>query len=214
MGWRKTAAYPSADTIVFDNSLGLSSVTGTIHLTAGELLIDSALSITGPGATRLTIDAAGGSRVVNVDATGSISVNLSGMTITGGSTTGDGGGILNRETLTLTDVTISGNSAGYGGGLRNFETLTVNNSVVANNSANYGGGIDSAGALTVTGSKIRDNTAVQYGGGINSLSFGPRAPGFQFGHQRKLGHRRRGSLQRLRSDFLVGQFGDWQPGFP
>src|SRR5262245_29633815 len=49
------------ETITFD-----PSVSGTIVLTLGELVIDKGLTINGPGASLLTIDAQQSSRVLNI----------------------------------------------------------------------------------------------------------------------------------------------------
>ena len=165
-----SSSYPDADEIVFDGSLGLDATPGTITLTDGELLIESELTVTGPGAEKLTIDAAGTSRVFHVDvnAIDPINVGLSNMTITGGSTTGDGGGIFNRETLTASGLTIVGNSAGSGGGLRSYGQLTVTDCTIEGNSANYGGGLEITGPATVTETIVRDNTAANFGGGIQN----------------------------------------------
>ena len=55
---------------------------------------------------------------------------------------GEGGGILNGGTLTVSNSTLSGNSAGLdGGGIHNGGTLTVSGSTLSGNSASYGGGI-------------------------------------------------------------------------
>src|SRR5262245_23188224 len=54
-------ATTAADEIVF------SQVSGTLKLTSGELKISNALTINGPGAGILTIDAQRLSRVINID---------------------------------------------------------------------------------------------------------------------------------------------------
>ena len=107
------AAATTGETIDF-------SVTGTITLELGELVIDKSLTIDGPGANLLTIDASGndptpnqdngdGSRVLVVS-DGSfgtpIDVEINGLTLSGGDGGGDGGGIENHENLHLIDSTI------------------------------------------------------------------------------------------------------------
>ncbi|MGB7209068.1 MAG: choice-of-anchor Q domain-containing protein, partial [Pyrinomonadaceae bacterium] len=91
------------------------------------------------------------------------------MTITGGSSTGDGGGIRSFGTLTLTAVHLTGNTAGFnGGGIFNTigaGSLTVINSTISNNTANNnasaaGGGISDYSdgtTLTITNSTISGN---------------------------------------------------------
>jgi hypothetical protein len=143
-----------ADTIEFAASL-TSGGPATITLTQGELAITDALTINGPGANLLTIDASGndptpddnffdGSRIFNVDDgnfSAKINVSISGLTLTGGDADGSGGAIFNGEHLEITDSTIIGNSARGGG--------------------DGGGGgvyIGFGGDLTVTDSKISGNT--------------------------------------------------------
>jgi predicted outer membrane repeat protein len=166
-------ANPGADTITFDTA-GVFSTPQTIVLTGGELVIAGDLTITAPGADRLTVDADGGSRVFNVfdgDLADNVVV-IDGLTITGGNTTGNGGGILNRdENLTILNSVLSDNSAARGGGLENQTgTLTVRNSIITGNSANYdGGGLSDSGGYgsVVQNSVISDNSA-NHGGGVRA----------------------------------------------
>src|SRR5438477_9027474 len=86
-----------------------SNVRGTIALTSGELLISKALTILGPGANLLTIDAGNASRVLHVDAHGK-TVSIFGLTFARGQLLGgpyEGGGIRNDSNLTLTACTVS-----------------------------------------------------------------------------------------------------------
>jgi len=79
-----------------------------------------------------------------------------------------GGGIYNRDTLTITESTISDNYADYGGGIRNDGDLTITVSTICNNFAadHCGGGIENCGSLTITESTVSNNTANSQGGGI------------------------------------------------
>ncbi|MCL2118945.1 MAG: right-handed parallel beta-helix repeat-containing protein, partial [Planctomycetaceae bacterium] len=100
-------------------------------------------------------------------------VELAGLTITGGNTAGgDGGGIYvyNGTTLTVTDCTIAGNVASIeGGGIFSHGTLTVTDCTIFGNTARNGGGIHSFnGTLTVTNSTISGNSATDVAGGIFS----------------------------------------------
>ncbi len=73
---------------------------------AGGIVIAKALRVSGAGAGATVIS--GGGPVITVSAG---PVLLRGVTVTGGSAPGDGGGILNTGTLTVAGVTISGNAA-------------------------------------------------------------------------------------------------------
>jgi hypothetical protein len=155
----------------------------TITLTSGELDITTGLTIQGRGAGQLSISGGKNSRVFDVNA--SAPVVLSGLTISNGvafgSSTalyeGDGGGILNLSTLTLSGCIVSGNSGesaapSEGGGIYNAGTLTLTGCTVSSNYANpdfsyaLGGGIYNAGTLTVINSTFSGNHAESEGGGI------------------------------------------------
>ncbi|NER49578.1 MAG: PEP-CTERM sorting domain-containing protein [Symploca sp. SIO1A3] len=159
-----------ADEIFFD--FGLSG--GTINLTGGELLITDDLTISGLGADFLSVDAGGFSRVFNIGGTDPIDVLFEGLTITGGTSNGNGGGILNNfnSALTLTNSIISGNQAAFdGGGIANLGTLTVIESLVSGNLAgdDAAGLVNfSSGTLMVIDSTLSGNSAVDVGGGIGN----------------------------------------------
>ena len=89
--------------------------------------------------------------------------------ITGGNTSGDAGGIMNRGTLQIENGTIRGNKCtASGGGIHNTGSLAVRGgAITGNTSANYsGGGIYNGGGLALMGGSITGNTAGQQGGGI------------------------------------------------
>ncbi|MEX1231508.1 MAG: right-handed parallel beta-helix repeat-containing protein [Planctomycetaceae bacterium] len=162
-----------ADTIDFDASLAGS----TIVLSGTQMTISDALTITGLGASQLTIEANELSRhfVVDDGTAGEIAVQLSGLTLTGGSApgvdgSGNGASIFNLENLTVTNSTISGNAANFkGGGIYNIAgALSVANSTISGNIASYGAGIfnHSTGTVTVANSAISGNTASYFGGGL------------------------------------------------
>ncbi len=188
------AANGVADNIAFN--LGSQ----TIILSQGVLeLTQGTATVTINGANQITVSGNQASNVFQVD-TGA-SVVLQGLTITGGSTTNDGGGIDNTGVLTVTDCTVSGNTtAGGGGGIENFQgtltvsgstfsdntaqartgggidnnfgTLTVVNSTFSGNSAVDGAALDDSGTMTVTNCTLSGNTASMEGGGIQVFSLG------------------------------------------
>jgi hypothetical protein len=162
-----------ADTIGFQSGLS-----GTIVLTQYALGIRSDVSITGPGANLLTVSANGTDRVFDITdfTTNALNVTLRDLVITGGDVAVySGGGILNRENLTIENCTISGNSTGVnGGGIanrplsgQNTPVLTVVNSTLSGNTAdNSGGGIENYGFLYVQDSSFRFDWAARDGGAI------------------------------------------------
>ena len=146
---------------------------GTIKLGSALPAITQNLIIDGTTNT-IAIDGAKTFQVLAVSSGATLALND--LTIQNGANSGgDGGGIGNLGTLTLTNSTISGNSAEFGGGIINDGTATVTNSTISGNSAENGtpfnadgGGIGNGGTLTVTNSAISGNSA-DYGGGISNF---------------------------------------------
>ena len=155
--------------VTFDPAL-YAEGPATIALGGSELTVAKDVTVEGPGAELMTIDAGGVSRVFWIEETSSVS--LSGLTITGGSTDSHGGGIYSRGTLTVTSCMLLGNSAeGRGGGIYDYNTLTVTKTTLLGNTAGESGGgiyIDDGGILTLTDSALSDNAAGT-GGGIFSF---------------------------------------------
>ncbi len=155
-------------------------VTGTINLAGALPELAHSVRLDGPWADRLTVrrDTGGSYRIFTVDS--GATVQTSGLTITNGdlSSGGDGGGILNDGTLTVSHSIITQNSAlGSGGGILNDGTLTIISSTVRDNSAGaHGGGIanepylQTPPTLTIISSSISGNGA-SLGGGI--ANYGP-----------------------------------------
>ncbi|HJT31415.1 MAG TPA: hypothetical protein VJ783_05145, partial [Pirellulales bacterium] len=183
----------SGGTIGFDPSL-FASGPGTIPLTLGELAITKAITIDGPGASQLTLDAGGHSRDFFVSGgTAANYVAISGLTLTGGDGVGttnanynqQGGAILNIGYLTLSHDVIQGNAAQFGGGIHNIHFMTSIDNTITDNRAEarsgspygasvYGGGIYNTGILSSMGDTISGNTAqgngTASGGGISNGS--------------------------------------------
>ena len=150
------------------------------NASTGDLDIRDNVRIVGDGSATTLIDANHIDR--GFDVIGSVTVDLSGLTIENGQTAADGGGIRNVSgTVTLRDSDVSHNASttGAGGGISNSNsahnaggTLTLINGSVDNNSATgtsfgRGGGVFSMGTLTATGTAFHDNQA-SYGAGINA----------------------------------------------
>jgi hypothetical protein len=99
------------------------------------------------------------------------SLTLTNLTVQNGLASGEGGGILNNGTLSVSGCTLSGNSADSGGGIGNAGTMTVQNSTLSGNSVGFGfgGGIDNEGGyITISGSTLSHNSAGNGGGIFNA----------------------------------------------
>jgi hypothetical protein len=190
------AAIMEANTLVGDDTITLPAGTYMLSIpganenaaATGDLDITDAtgeLTVIGTGASSTIIDAAGLDRVFDIqpntsfdNASPSIALHLSDVTITGGSVTGMGGGILNAfATLTIADSVITDNNANdVGGGIAEVVgATTISNSILSDNHSSSGGGIGHfGGLLTVQRSSITGNSCNQFGGGlfIRTASFG------------------------------------------
>ena len=168
-----------ADTITF-----AAAISGTIRLTAGELLVDDPtpnfpLTINGPGAGVLEVsgdaddNGTGDSRVLHITANNA-PVSISGLTLTEGAF-GFGGAVYANESSSLSivngAVTNSDTTGGPGAGIfaDSDTSLTLTNSTVSGNDATgNGGGVFAAGPLTVSGSTFSDNASNGFGAAISS----------------------------------------------
>ena len=156
---------PGADVITFQ-----PSVTGTILLTTGEIAITDSVDIQGPGARSLAVDST--ARIFSISGSTSVTVVISGLTLTGGQAAGNGGAIGNvGANVTLRFVTVSGNNATSEGGAifhnANSGWLTIESSTLSGNTANKAGAIYSIGYnLVIRNSTISGNHATDSIGGI------------------------------------------------
>jgi len=177
-----TAACSAGD-VGNDDIVFAPGVSGTIALTGGQLAISDKVTVIGPGADALTIDAQGQSRIFDIagDQTTSYETTLSGMTLTGGRTTADGengGAVRSLSAFHLVDSIVTGNSTAgqnsVGGGLFMATTTDLTRSRITGNwTEGYGGlagGVMVAfGSANVVDSTIADNWtegSTSGGGGI------------------------------------------------
>jgi hypothetical protein len=155
------------------------NVTGTIALTSDQLLVETSLTITGPGARTLTVarSSANGTPdfgifAVALSGGSSVTVSISGLTISNGNSA-EGGGISNNGTLTVSNCTISGNHASLvGGGLTNSNgrTVTLTNCTLSGNTADDsisdGGAIFNLGTMIMNNCTLAGNSSGDGGGAL------------------------------------------------
>ncbi|MEZ6091000.1 MAG: DUF11 domain-containing protein [Pirellulaceae bacterium] len=170
-----------ADTITFEAGLFTPGSSEMVSLSLGELAITSDLSIEGPGANVLTIDAQNNSRIFDVsDGAGTlINVSISGLTMARGFaddgnpqqfSDGDvGGAIKSRENLTITDSVIRDSNATSGGGISidGGSTTLLRSTISGNQATLSGGGIGIYSDANILNSTISGNSAGVNGGGVN-----------------------------------------------
>ena len=177
---------PDTSTIQFSPALTAGGP-ATLALTRGAVELVGSVSIIGPGADLLTIDASGsdptpgladgegsGIFILGDDVEDLFDAQISGLTLTGGDTQ-YGGAILSTENLTLQNCTITGNyAAQLGGGVAAlYGDVLIDNCLITNNgtdeTTSTGGGIaaSSTASLVITNSTISDNASA-VGGGIHA----------------------------------------------
>lgn len=152
-----------ADAITFDPAV--FAVPQTISLTTGELVISDALTVTGPGAALLTINANKASRIFNTIPSPGKNITFAGMKLTGGSSTGVGGAVVAQgQTITFSDCVLAGNQAKDGGAIGltdGFQTLLILQrcSVTGNTSSQAGGAVTfaSSGQFQILDSTLSGN---------------------------------------------------------
>ena len=156
-------------------------LTGIVTLVSGQIVIDKALTISGPGAQALTV-VNGGGRVFQV-AAGGAAVTIAGLRLTGsGLPAGENGGAIQNVSGALTldglHVVGSGVSAdwrggGIGGGVHSAwspqgTSLTVRNSTFSANNAQKAGAIFAfQQPVTIDNSTLTGNSAADSGGAIS-----------------------------------------------
>ena len=181
-------AWVGLQAVLADDALGTRNITLSSDVSPIDPANDGALVVKGTVVLDLngyTINRNIGNEavtdgyVIKVESGANLTINNSSATndgvITGGYNLGDGGGIVNKGTLTLNAVTVSGNKVeenrsayGVGAGIYNEGTLTMNNCIVKENVAiGGGGGVHSEkGTLTINGGEIKNNSSNNKGGGV------------------------------------------------
>lgn len=139
----------------------------TISVTSTKIIsADSAID----GGSVVTIDGGTANGVLLVSA--DVTLTLDDVTVSGGTSTGDGGAIFNLGTLVVVDAIFSHNGSGRNGGAifnGRGATLVVSGGSFFDNTANVdGGAIRNEGRLTATDGSFVENAAGADGGAIFS----------------------------------------------
>jgi predicted outer membrane repeat protein len=164
-------SYSSSDLITF-----ASNVTGSIKLTKPLPTIDTYLTIKGPGARKLTLDASGISSESHKPAiyTDNAHVMISGLTLANAHTGTQFGGFLDsyNGAVYMSDDTFSHNSATSLGGALSVvgSVVDIDGCTFSHNSAPTGGAFaDFGNGSSVIDSTFADNSATVLGGGLYIL---------------------------------------------
>ena len=167
------AAAADGDIIAFATGL-----TGTITLDSGQgaLNIGHALTISGPGASSVTIDGATYSSIFSIAPSIVGDVSISGLTVQNAINSAISVG--NSGDLTLSDLVLKDNSGGSGGALyigSNVQDVAIDSSTLTGNTVGNGSGgaisARNAGDLTVRQSTLTGNEA-RNGGAIFAHNYG------------------------------------------
>lgn len=135
-----------------------NAATGDLDVT-GELLLAASDPLT------TAIEATGSDRVLDVQASGVLTVT--GLTLRGGGNVGTGGGLRNAGVLLMqaSIVELNGGAerpVALGAGIANLAVMTLTASIVRNNAASGitagGGGVHSLVTAVINGSRIHDNS--------------------------------------------------------
>ena len=160
------------------NTINFTGLSGTITLTSALSNVTQSMTITGPGASSLTISGGNASNIFNIQEG---PVTISGLTLANGGGLA-GCAILNYSTLTVINNVFfqnctagtGVNSVESGGAIANYGALTVVDSTFSDNGspsiANVNGGAifsDNSSTLTVINSTFSRNYGY-YGGAIDN----------------------------------------------
>jgi len=178
----------SADLIDFDPALAGE----TIVLAGTQMALTDDLAIVGPGRDLLAVNADGKSRIFSItDPTpedgDAVRVGISGLTLSNGDASDDGGAAYNSAVLEMVGVRVTNSTAfDDGGGIFNSGRLTVADSIIDENSATgsenpSGGGVFSQGEhLELRDVELSLNVAYDDGAGLMVTGGTVEASGLTF----------------------------------
>lgn len=180
----------SPSTINFGINTGAQKVTLAQLLTPVELSNTSEpITITGPGASLLTIDAPDEGAAIRIDP--GVTATITGLTVTNASldVSKNGGAISNLGTLTInyckltgnpicglydagtatiSDLTVTGNNSFAGAGIFVTGNATIGDCTISDNKGARGAGINNHGTTTVTDCTITGDSALGGGAGCTT----------------------------------------------
>ena len=160
-----------ADSVVRDNTYnGIVNWFGELDVSnttvAGNAFFPAGAGIANTGTLTLTESTVSDNQAFGVDGAGGgiwnrapATATITNSTISGNTSTDEGGGVWNDGKLDLTNVTITDNQAEFGGGIFNAGSagdLTLTNTIVAGNSATISAP-DCSGSLNSSGRDIIQN---------------------------------------------------------
>jgi Ca2+-binding RTX toxin-like protein len=160
-------AAPGVDRVLFQAGL-----TGTVTLTSGQITIDEAVQLLGPGSSQLAISGNGASRIFYSYPTTPQTVTISGLTLTNGVAATGGAIRVGKTNLILSNAVVTGNrTTGIGNGAAGvyaeYGSLSVQSSTISGNTAatGRGGGIRTYRTpISIQNSTISGNTTTESGG--------------------------------------------------
>ncbi|WP_394821284.1 choice-of-anchor Q domain-containing protein [Pendulispora albinea] len=135
------------------------AVTGTISLASELPNIAQAMTITGPGAAKLTVQRGSGTRYALLTIANA-AVEIQGLTIArgeGGTIGGVGGIDVRGGSLSLSDCVLLENSGDTASAIYASGELSITRSVIRNNAGRYSA-VYATGTTTITDTTIADNT--------------------------------------------------------
>jgi len=165
------------DQISFDSNLTGSTISLLTPLTINDL--SGYLSLTGPGASNLSISGGGSTGIFSVYSPAS----FSGLTLTNGTGANgtspnlQGGAIYTNSTLILTNVTINNSTANFGSAIyQTGGSLTLTASHIVNSVYFTGNG-----NLTVSSGSLGSNVTVASGNTVSIINYTSTSDLFSFG---------------------------------
>ena len=160
-------------------ALGVANEGDTIRVPAGDFALDpklgplvvrNAVTIAGAGADRTTVHPDGAFTVFEAGSP-QLPAVIAHLTVSDGSSDGEGGNVHNTGVLVLDHVRVTAGTALHGGGVANDDgTLDIDHSLLDGNEATSSGGavydrsVEIGGALRVRDSTIAGNSALEGGG--------------------------------------------------